>query len=707
MPPEAPLGMPAQDLRHAPPSRPVTTGPRGIPLRRAALMLVTLALTAFGTREMALALDVARVLSLEAAVLALFVPLFAWVALSFASSLFGVASLLAGGGTALGIVPDAPTEVPRTRTALLAPVYNEDPARVLAALEAMLRALREAGAGEHFDAFILSDTRDPDAWLAEEAAWLELRRRLGPGARVFYRRRPRNTDRKSGNVADWVTRHGAAYPQFVVLDADSVMSAEALMKLTVAMERHDDAGLIQTLPVIVSGRSLFARVQAFAGRMYGPVIAHGIAAWHGAEGNYWGHNAIIRTRAFAEAAGLPHLRGPKPFGGHILSHDFVEAALLRRQGWAVHFVPALEGSYEEGPPSLHTLAIRDRRWCQGNLQHMAVLPARGLHAVSRMHLLVGIGSYITAPMWLGFLLLGVALAVQAQLVRPVYFPAGPSLFPDWPVVDPIRALWVFAGTMALLLVPKLLAWAVAMVRERRRFGGALRAFLGVLVESVISGLLAPVTMLTQSFDVVSVLRGRDGGWMPQARDDGRLPWREALRLYGRHLAVGLGLGALALMVSSYLALWMSPVVLGLVLAAPLASWTAGVGAGQALRRLGLLSTPEEREPPSILREVARLRAEWAALGLSEDGAVERLAADADLLAAHRAALPPPRRAGIDPVDGALLVARVKAEEAPTLDAALGALGPAEKAALLGDAQGLDRLLALHAAARRPAIATLP
>ncbi len=157
------------------------------------------------------------------------------------------------------------------------------------------------------------------------------------------------------------------------------MTGETLVRLVGAMERHPDVGLIQTLPIITGATTLFARMQQFAGRVYGPLIAHGIAWWHGAEGNYWGHNALIRTRAFAEQAGLPELAGRKPFGGPIMSHDFVEAALMRRGGWAMHMVPGVRGSYEEVPPTLTDLAVRDRRWCQGNLQHAAVLPTRGLH----------------------------------------------------------------------------------------------------------------------------------------------------------------------------------------------------------------------------------------------------------------------------------------------------------------------------------------
>jgi membrane glycosyltransferase len=345
-------------------------------------------------------------------------------------------------------------------TALLMPTYNESPARVMAGLQAIYESLLAAGVGEHFHIFILSDTTDPNIWIAEEAGFLALRDRTGAGEQIFYRRRSKNTERKSGNIADWVKRFGGGYPQMLVLDADSIMTGEAIVRLSAAMERHDDVGLIQTLPTIVNGSTLFARAQQFAARVYGPVIAQGLSWWQGAEGNYWGHNAVIRTRAFAEAAGLPTLRGRKPFGGHIMSHDFVEAALLRRAGWAVYLVPELRGSYEESPPSLRDLAVRDRRWCQGNLQHTGVLAGHGLHWASRLNLLTGIGAYITSPMWLLFLISGVLLSMYARFIRPHYFAAGRSLFPDWPQVDPVRAEWVFIGTMLVLLAPKFLGYLI-------------------------------------------------------------------------------------------------------------------------------------------------------------------------------------------------------------------------------------------------------
>jgi membrane glycosyltransferase len=623
--------------------------------------------------------------------LALFTVLFAWIALSMTSAIAGFFSLMAGGGRSLELGPDSPPPV-ATRTALLMPCYNESPARVMGGLEAIRESLRDAGQADNFDIFVLSDTTNPDVWIEEEAAFLALRRRTG-SERIFYRRRKKNIARKSGNIADWVTRWGAAYPLFLILDADSVMRADTLLWLVAAMEKHPNVGIIQTLPIITGGNTLFARLQQFAGRVYGPVIAHGIAWWYGAEGNYWGHNAMIRTRAFAEQAGLPELPGPKPFGGHILSHDFVEAALIRRAGWAVHMVPALAGSYEESPPGLIDLAVRDRRWCQGNLQHLAVLPARGLHWVSRLHLLTGIGSYITAPLWLLFMLTGILVALRERLVQPDYFPAGKALFPVWPVIDPVRAMWMFVGTMGLLLIPKVLGFIAALLHrhDRRGCGGAPRLLFSLLIETLIAGLIAPVVMLTQSIDVVSILCGRDSGWHPQRRDGGSPPLREIARGYRRHTVLGCLMGFAAWLVSPSLALWMSPVILGLALAVPLVALTGRRDA--VLRPLGLLRIPEEIRPPPVLARAASLSREQSLAGLDALPLPDGLLADPELLAAHRAMLPPPRRPWVEPPEVPLLTGRTKLQEAPTLSLAWANMTHEERAACLADGPVLDLIVA--------------
>ncbi len=693
LPAEAPLAMPVQSLRIAPGRSPrPPSSPRFIGLRRLLVIGGAIALTGAGAWQMKLVVAANGLTPLAVVMLALFLALFAWIALSFTSAIAGFFSLLSGGGRRLGISAGADPPPPTTRTALLMPCYNESPVRVMAGLQAIWESLRDAGQADAFDIFILSDTTDPDLWVAEEEAFLALRGRTASHG-VFYRRRKKNTARKAGNIGDWVMRWGDAYPQFLILDADSVMRAETLLWLVAAMETHPDAGIIQTLPIITGGTTLFARSQQFAGRVYGPLIAQGIAWWHGAEGNYWGHNALIRTAAFAAQAGLPELSGRKPFGGHIQSHDFVEAALIRRAGWAVHMVPALAGSYEESPPSLIDLAVRDRRWCQGNLQHIAVLPTRGLHWMSRLHLLTGIGSYITAPLWLLFMLVGILIALRERIVQPDYFPAGKALFPVWPVVDPVRAMWVFVGTMALLLLPKLLGCIVVLLHgtDRRGCGGGARLLVSLLIETLIAGLIAPVMMLTQSVDVVSILSGRDSGWNPQRRDGEALPLRQTARRYRSHTAIGLAMGGIAWLVSPSLALWMSPVVLGLALAIPLVTLTGR--RDRILARLGLLRIPEEVWPPPVLARAAALAREPGFSGRDSPSCLDRLLRDKELLAAHRDMLPRPRRPWVEPPDIPLLTGRTRLEEAPSLAMAWDSMSRDERAACLGDGGALDVIVA--------------
>ena len=563
LPREAPIDMAAQPLRRFEPPPAPDFSPMWT--RRGFVLTGTAVLTAAGCYEMYRVLQVGGVTVLESLILGLFVLLFAWIAFSFMSALAGFFVLLTRKKNELGIDPDIPLPAIHSRTAMLLPTYNEDPYRVLARLRAIYESVEETGCSLRFDWFVLSDTTDPAIWIAEEKCFLELRQDLGNAAAIFYRHRPENTARKSGNIEDWVKRFGAGYESMLILDADSLMTGDTIVRLVAAMEAHPKVALIQTLPVIVNARSLFARWQQFAGRLYGPMLAAGIAWWHGSEGNYWGHNAIIRLRAFAQYAGLPELGGRKPFGGHVLSHDFIEAALMRRGGWAIHMAPTLSGSYEESPPTLSDFAARDRRWCQGNLQHLALLPTRGFHWVSRLHFLTGIGSYLTAPLWLIFLVFGILVSLQAQFVRPEYFPKGYSLFPTWPAQDPILAAWVFVGTMGMLIAPKLLAFIVLLGNSdaRRKFGGGLVVLAGIIAETVLSGLTAPIMMIFQSSAVAEILFGRDAGWQVQRRDDGAVSRRDTVNTYAVPTLVGIAMAVAAYAVSLPLLLWMPPVILGL------------------------------------------------------------------------------------------------------------------------------------------------
>jgi membrane glycosyltransferase len=639
-------------------------------------------LTAYGAREMYEVVSVSRTTLLQYGLFALFTLNFSWIALAFTSAVLGFFAIL------FGIGRQAPKAVTRltARTAIVMPVYNELTARTFAAVEAIRDSVEGTGHGAAFDYFILSDSTSPDAWIAEERAFLALREKLGPEARLYYRHREKNHHRKAGNIADFVSRWGGAYEHMLVLDADSLMTGDCIVKLAAAMEADPRAGIIQSLPIILNRNTLFARLQQFAARMAGPVIATGLAVWSGRDGNYWGHNAIIRTRAFAAHCGLPDLKGKPPFGGHVLSHDFVEAALMRRAGWSVYMLPDLEGSYEESPPSLIDLSVRDRRWCQGNLQHSRVIGARGLRWATRQHFATGIMSYLASPFWLLQLVVGIALVLQTTYIRPEYFSRDFRLFPSWPRFDPERALWLFGITMAVLLAPKILGLILMLVdgAKRRASGGAIRLTLSAFIEIILSALIAPILMLIQSGSVFQILIGGDTGWNPQRRDDGSIPLRDIVRRHRWHTLLGILTGLSAFLIATSLFLWMSPTILGLVLAIPI-SWLSGsLAAGLALRRMGLLQTPDEYRPPEIVEKANALQRANASLGFDDEDALSVLHRDAAFRERHEAMLPhrPHRARGEFEADR--VMAEAKIIDAETLADATAWLKPKERMIVLND-----------------------
>jgi membrane glycosyltransferase len=639
-----------------------------------------LALTAYGGHEMYKVIDVGGVTTLKWALLALFVLNFSWIALSFASCVVGFVALL--GNRASPALPTALT----AKTAVVMPIYNEAPSRVFAALQAIYEDVQATGLGNHFDWFFLSDTTNPDVWVAEERAFIAIRRRLGPGARIFYRRREKNVGRKAGNIEDFVTRWGGAYAHMVVLDADSLMTGPTIVKLAAAMEADPDSGIIQTLPLIINRNTLFARVQQFAARIYGPVIAMGLSCWMGRDGNYWGHNAIIRTEAFARHCGLPDLRGRPPWGGHILSHDFVEAALIRRAGYAVYMMPTLGGSYEESPPSLIDLSIRDRRWCQGNLQHSRVLFARGLHWASRQHFLTGIFGYLTSPLWLMQLLVGIVIVFQASYFRPEYFTSEFALFPTFPRFDAERSLELFALTMGILLAPKLFGLLVAIYdpETRKGSGGVIMLLISTLFEVVLSALLAPIMMLIQTGHVVHIVFGFDTGWDPQRRDDGSVPFIDIVRRHRSHVALGALSLVAGLLISPSLVAWMSPTIAGLILAIPISWLTSQRWLGLVFRRAGVLMTPEETTTPPIAKRGKALSKALGRSGEDEVNGLVALHSDAELRALHEAWLPSrkPRQRGSVTADRA--VAEAKIADAETLEEVVSWLNRGERLVTLSD-----------------------
>lgn len=560
---------------------------------------------------------------LELVLVALFAVLFAWISLGFWISVFGYVVLARGRdrfAVTLGENPGPEGISAEARTAILFPICNEEVDRVFAGLYATYRSLEQTGQLRHFDFFILSDTHNPDTWVEEEAAWATLVRELGGRARIFYRHRRVNLKRKSGNVADFCRRWGRSFRYMVVFDADSIMAGPTLVRMVRLMESYSSIGILQTAPLAVNGETLFARQQQFANHVYGPIFGAGLHFWQLGDGQYWGHNAIIRVAPFMEHCGLPRLPGKPPLGGDILSHDFVEAALMRRAGWGVWLAYGLEGSYEEVPPTLLAEMKRDRRWCQGNMQHLRLLFTRGIRPAHRALFLNGAMSYISALLW--FLLLSVStlIALADALFEPEYFPARFSLFPDWPVWKPQWAAILLGVTAVILFLPKLLGAVNVLVHRKqgRKFGGAGKLLLGVLAEAILSTLFAPIRMVFHSKFVFMPLLGHQVGWGGQSRDDRPTGWLEAFRFHWTGMLLGLFWGAGMFLINPAFFWWLTPILLALVLAVPLSAYFSRVDAGRKFREWGLFLSPEEVAPPpelTWLREyLERSRSDPSPLG---------------------------------------------------------------------------------------------
>jgi membrane glycosyltransferase len=448
--------------------------------------------------------------------------------------------------------------------AVLLPMYGE-PARQTIGNAVRLLAGLHGNPGRHsFALHVLSDTRAPAAAALEEAAVAAMQGRH-PGLAIAYRRRAQNTDYKSGNIRDWVQSDGHASDAMLILDADSLMGPGTVLQMADALAQEPGLGLIQTVPRVLPGRTLWQGLQSFASEVYGTNMGRGFAMWTGVDGNFLGHNALIRTRAFAASAGLPHLPGRAPRGGVILSHDFVEAALLRRAGWGVRMMPEAGDSFEDTPETLIGYLKRDQRWCQGNLQHVRLLLTPGLHPVSRFHLLQGAMAYLSSVWWLALLILW-ALPGQDG-TGPDLFADNP-LLPTWPILPPVTQAAI-AGLVALMLMaPKALGIASHLGRNGLPWSKAPRFAGLVLAEVVLSALLAPALMVHQVRAVLRTVRGLDGGWIPHVA--GRSDLRTLLRFHA--VETGLGAGLLSLALAGQLSFWLLPVGISLLLTVPLAAF---------------------------------------------------------------------------------------------------------------------------------------
>jgi membrane glycosyltransferase len=576
--------------------------------RRILLLMLIFSTTLIASGFMAHILPYQGRTGLEMALVFFFSLLFAWISIGFWTALLGFLILwrrydhFAITANTDTVQAELPTVVEGNRTAILIPVYNENPQRVIAGLRATYLSLVAIGHHEEFDFFVLSDTTDPDVWIEEEIAWARLCMEVNGFGRIFYRHRRPNIKRKSGNIADFCRRWGRNYPYMIVFDADSVMTGNTIVRMVRMMNQNPGIGILQTPPLAVGRQSFIARVQQFAGHLYGPMFSAGLHFWQLGDAQYWGHNAIIRIAPFMEHCGLPSLSGKPPLGGDILSHDFVEAALMRGAGWEVWLAYDLTGSWEEPPPTLIDELVRDRRWCQGNIQHLRLLLAERIFPTHRMLFLNGAMSYVSALLWFLFLSISTIEAVSQAIIGPDYFPVKGGLFPDWPIWHLWWALTLLLSTFIILLLPKLFSIVLIVFRQKRAaaFGGLFRLFLSVGAEVLTSTLLAPHRMLAHSKFVFLTLLGTNITWNPPPREDKDTGWGVAFRYHGWGMLLALLWGGVLFIVNRPFFWWLVPVLTPLVLAVPISVWSSRVSLGHKAKNLGLFLIPEEISPPPEL-----------------------------------------------------------------------------------------------------------
>ena len=579
--------------------------------RRLALVVLILAQTYIATVLMKTVLPYHGRQFLEIPILILFAILFGWVSAGFWTAIAGFMVLWRGHdrfAISRTAAPDAPIG-DDVRTAVIMPIANEDVARVFAGLRATVESVARSGLASRFDFFVLSDSADPDVRVAELAAWFDLCRQIDGFRHVFYRWRPHRIKRKSGNVADFCRRWGKGYRYMIVLDADSVMTGECVTRLVRIAEANPDAGILQTAPKATGRDTLYARVQQFATGVYGPVFTAGLHYWQLRESHYWGHNAIIRVAPFIEFCALGRLPGSGNLSGEILSHDFVEAALMRRAGWGVWIVYDLPGSYEEMPPNLIDELKRDRRWCQGNLMNFRLALMKGLHPAHRVVFMTGVMAYLSAPLWFAFLVLSTALLAVHSLGTPQYFTQPYQMFPVWPEWNPQWAMQLVVATGTILFLPKLLAVMLILGKRSRDFGGRFNIVMSTLGEILMSMLLAPIRMLFHSRFVVIALAGWAVQWRSPARDDASTTWGYALRQHGLQTLIGVVWAGFVAWLNPQYLWWLAPVAGALIVSIPLSVYTSRASLGRRARDAGLFLIPEEVRVP---REIRAMSAHLAA-----------------------------------------------------------------------------------------------
>ena len=535
------------------------------------------------------ALSAGGVDGLDVLLLMLFAVTLPWTVIGFWNAAIGFLVMRFARDPVAAVFPaagqvreDVPVAV---STAVLMCIRNETPTRVLRNLGPMLDGIARSGAAEKFHLYVLSDTSFQDIAAEEDARFAELAAAWQGRVAITYRRREDNVGFKAGNIEDFCARWGSRHDIAITLDADSIMPAAAMLRLARLMQAEPRLGIVQALVVGLPSTSAFARIFQFGMRLGMRSYTIGGAWWQGDCGPYWGHNAAVRLAPFTAYCKLPLLPG----GAHILSHDQVEAVLMRRAGYEVRVLPDEDLGWEENPPTLIEFVRRDLRWCQGNMQYWRLIGMPGLKPLSRFQLLLAILMFIGSPAWIVMLVAGTAAAARSPGT----------------LIDPHYGWLLLAAVLFMWFAPKIATVADILLRptQRRAFGGAPRLLMNVLIETMFFLLLSPVQWMSHTIQLVELLLGRKVGWNAQSRDDHAVTVVDALRQFWPHMLVGWGtIAALALANPAAI-----PVALltagGLALSAPLAVLTASPSFARLVRRFGIGRLPEETTKPEILRAI--------------------------------------------------------------------------------------------------------
>lgn len=538
----------------------------------------------------------------EFVMLACFLVSAPWIVIGFWNAIIGFSILRFANDPMRVVAPciaetraDDPIEA---RVAVVMCVRHEDPARVVRRLDAVSRSLDATGWGERFDVFVLSDSQRPEAVAQEEATFAQWRAGLARPERVTYRRRTSNEGFKAGNIRDFVLRQGADYDVMITLDADSVMSGEAILRLVRVMQANPRLGILQSLVVGLPARTVFARAFQFGMRASMRSYSMGAAWWAGDNGPYWGHNAAIRISAFRDHCHLPTVPGGAPLGGAVLSHDLYEAVLMRKGGYEVRVLPEEGGSWEDNPASLPEFLRRNLRWCQGNMQYLRLIGSPGLPFLGRVNLMIAILMYAGAPAWMTFMVAG---AVQAWDPPVVIGGGGADPFP-WTL-----STVLLVAMMLVLFAPKIMGYLDVVLRksESRRYGGRGVFAAGVLAEVTFGMLFAPIVSFSVTAFLLQlfVLR-KPLGWEAQDRDGRRVRWSEAVKLLWPASLFGLALTVSLWLTAPAVLPWAAPVLIAYLFAAPFTVLTSIDAPDADAPTLRLVAIPEEMDTPVEVRAVS-------------------------------------------------------------------------------------------------------